>query len=245
MAIYEISHIYDKKYFRKDRTIIMVGYNKYEDVLCEQNMMDNITEKNPNYCELTAIYALHKNTMDSFYGIEHYRRCFCDSYGNMLSEKKSKRIIEKGKIILPIRCTMMSNNYLSYSMHHYQKDLEVVRDIIMQDYKEYAKTFDLVMCSNKMSCFNMIMCSGEIFHSYCTWLFEILGKCENKIDVNSYSLYQARVFGFLSERLLNVWIIKNIPKHNIVYREVMQTDADPKSNIKVFLKTIISNLYKG
>ena len=48
MAIYEISHIYDEKYFRDDRKVIMVGNREYEDVLCEHKMKYNIAQKNSN-----------------------------------------------------------------------------------------------------------------------------------------------------------------------------------------------------
>lgn len=47
--------------------------------------------------------------------------------------------------------------------------------------------------------------------SYCSWLFEILSTIESQIDVGSKDAYQSRVFGFLSERLFNVWL----DKHNL------------------------------
>ena len=54
----------------------------------------------------------------------------------------------------------------------------------------------------------MFIMKKEKFDEYCQWLFTILFELEKRIDISSYSQYEARVFGFLSERLLNVWLEK-------------------------------------
>ena len=41
------------------------------------------------------------------------------------------------------------------------------------------------------------------------WLFNILSRLEKQIDISGYSEYNQRVYGFLAERLLNVWVEKN------------------------------------
>ena len=41
-------------------------------------------------------------------------------------------------------------------------------------------------------------------------MFDILVEREKKIDLNQgYNDYQKRIYGFLSERLLNVWVYAN------------------------------------
>lgn len=244
MAIYEISHLYDKKYFRKDRSVIMVGNNFYQDVLCECTFDDNIAHKNPNYCELTALYVLHKNTKDKFYGIEHYRRYFCDIFGNPITVKECEKILKQGKLIVPVPNKMQPNNFLNFCIHHFSRDIERVRDIIISDYRDYFDAFDSVMFSDKLSCYNMIVCNEKVYHGYCDWLFEVLDKVEKQTNIKDYSAYQARLYGFLSERLLNVWVKKNIPKNMIVYRDVKQVDQKDKSMAKVLYRTYKANLLK-
>ena len=66
----------------------------------------------------------------------------------------------------------------------------------------------------------MIIAKKEYFNNYCEWLFDILFELEKKIDLSNYDEYNKRIFGFLSERLLNVWLYKNKDlkiKQKVVY----------------------------
>ena len=55
----------------------------------------------------------------------------------------------------------------------------------------------------------MFVMKREILDMYCTWLFDLLFELEERLDISAYSDYDARVFGFVAERLLDVWINKN------------------------------------
>ena len=52
----------------------------------KDNTGDNISEKNPRYCELTGLYWAWKNLDADYLGLVHYRRYFA-------SDKKSWRVI--------------------------------------------------------------------------------------------------------------------------------------------------------
>lgn len=53
---------------------------------------------------------------------------------------------------------------------------------------------------------NLMVTSRELFDEYCRWLFSIFKELEQRIDVSTYDEYHRRVFGFLSEQMLLVWI---------------------------------------
>ena len=57
--------------------------------------------------------------------------------------------------------------------------------------------------------FNMFIMKRDKFDAYCEWLFDILFELEKRLDISNYNTNDARVFGFVSERLLDVWINTN------------------------------------
>ena len=67
----------------------------------------------------------------------------------------------------------------------------------------------------------MFVMKKQLFDEYCSWLFSILFELEKRIDISGYNQYEARVFGFISERLFNVWLekqqlkVKEVPVVNL------------------------------
>lgn len=176
----------------------------------------HISEKNETFCELTALYWAWKNLDGyNYIGLVHYRRYFV---GNGL-KFKGKQIAtdfeflsdlkEYDIIVGKKRNYYIESVYNHYKNAHYIKDLDLARQIIEKDFPDYMIAFKTVMTGSKLHLFNMFVMSKPHFEQYCAWLFHILFKLEEKIDISNYDNYQKRVFGFLAERLFNVWIIKN------------------------------------
>ena len=57
--------------------------------------------------------------------------------------------------------------------------------------------------------FNMFIMSREKCNEYCSWLFPILEELEDQVDFDQYDTFQRRMFGRVSELLLNVWVEQN------------------------------------
>jgi hypothetical protein len=64
--------------------------------------------------------------------------------------------------------------------------------------------------------FNMFIMKKEKFNDYCSWLFDILFELEKRLDISQYNQNDSRVFGFVSERLIDVWLETN----SIKYKEI-------------------------
>lgn len=179
---------------------------------------ENISYKNSSYCELTGMYWLWKNIEADNYGLFHYRRLLDVSEKYTLpiysaqidvsdwSNNIFDRLMDKYDIILPQKNKFDISLYERYKEAHYIKDLEIVLDIIKRDYPEYIPAIENCIHKNEEYCCNMFVMKKEIFNEYCEWLFDILKKAEKEIDISNYSPYQARIFGFLGERLENIFI---------------------------------------
>ena len=66
-------------------------------------------------------------------------------------------------------------------------------------------------------------------------MFSILEEIEKRVDISEYDTYEARIYGFVSEILLDVWIEAN----HINYKEQNVSFMEPQNWIKkggLFLK---------
>ncbi|GAX00631.1 hypothetical protein C5L25_000409 [Secundilactobacillus silagei JCM 19001] len=183
----------------------------------------NISGKNSSYSELTAIYWAWKNLKNVDYvGLVHYRRFFFNGFKkrkieNVLDDQKIQSILKQSKVILPKkRKYYIETNYSHYIHAHHKKPLTETRNVISSIYPEYLSYFDQVMSKRSAHMFNMFIMKKELFDKYCQWLFKILEDVEDKIDITNYSIQEKRVFGYISELLLDVWVLAN----NIKYKEV-------------------------
>lgn len=183
------------------------------------NTGDNISAKNANYCELTGLYWAWKNLKCDYIGLCHYRRYFVGKnlHTNNAEKKKAvilhrqdyEKLLREYDIILPVKRNYYIETVRSQYEHaHNKRDLDEAERIIKELYPEYSEAFAKVMGRTKLHILNMFVMKKQLFDEYCRWLFSILFKLGKRIDITNYNQYEARVFGFISERLLNVWLEK-------------------------------------
>ncbi|MDY3277118.1 MAG: DUF4422 domain-containing protein [Staphylococcus chromogenes] len=196
---------------------IQVGKsNSQEFGIQGDNTGEHISEKNKTFCELTALYWAWKNLDNYDYiGLVHYRRHF-SGVGLFL---KGKTIVSQSELLADLenydvivakkRKYYIESVYSHYKNAHFIKDLDATKRIIASFFPEYQSAFDKVMKGYSLHLFNMFVMSKSHFKQYCEWLFSILFELEKQLDMSSYDSYQRRVFGFIAERLFNVWLVKN------------------------------------
>ena len=170
---------------------------------------ENISAKNANWCELTGLYWAWKNLKADAVGLVHYRRHFKGRDG-IATGAEIAALLEKSDVILPRKRNYFIETTRSQYVHaHHAEDLDVTRAILAERHPEYVTAFDAAMASTKGHRFNMFVMKRPQFDAYCEWLFDVLFELEKRLDISSYSPYDARVFGFVAERLLDVWISAN------------------------------------
>ena len=189
---------------------------------------ENISEKNLSFCEMTAVYWAWKHLRKvcpsiEYVGINHYRRYF--DFGRVLpmqldivvSEEELQqyrvdvqrlgRILRKKDVIVarPLHCDTSVFN--QYSSRHVSDDMRTAIEVVHRLSPSFDEAmYEVIVRGNTFSPFNMGVLRWELFDDYCAWVFPILFEIERRIDIRAYSDLQKRVFGYLAERLWNVFI---------------------------------------
>lgn len=204
---------------------------------------DNISEKNPTYCELTALYWAEKNIKAEYKGLCHYRRYLAkhyfsmNSYKNVFTEKELSALCDKYDVLLP------EKKYRGIENAWYADEKELLNDrsykfiykAISEICPNYLKTLKKVFLDKKMFFCNVMIARSDIFDEYCKWLFELEFHIENILNENGG--VWPRELGFYSEFLLNVWIEKNKDRFKIGYFPLARVDR--KKDLKQFWLTVL------
>jgi hypothetical protein len=241
---------------------------------------DNISQKNGSFCELTAIYWAWKNIekLDNpdYIGLFHYRRWLnlnnsktvfafdpnntAKSFNDLgFNDYEIQKKIESDApdIILPNKVVLYKgispiNLYDQYNGSHYKKDIDLTLDIIREKYPQIGQNINEFLQETEMYYCNMFVMKRELFIEYCEFIFDVLFEAERRIDISGYDAYQKRIFGFLAERLIGLFVLyKQTEKKLHVILCPMSTILDRKSqlyahyirNAKNFIKYII-NLFR-
>lgn len=191
---------------------------------------DSISNRNPYWCELTALYWMWKNERDDLVGLTHYRRIFnlkndrtqawiwkdTDVSRFGLTRHRVHELLADADIILPKKMTLVDGSetavctvYDHYKKYHHIEDLDLTIRIVLEKYPETEEVLNRVICNETQGYWtNMFISSRPIFEAYAAWLFDILFEVERHLQprLATRDNYQKRVYGFLSERLLNVWL---------------------------------------
>jgi len=206
------------------------------------NSGENISLKNPFFCELTGMFWAWKNLDSDYVGIAHYRRHFMfkrkskNKFDNVLNLDEASKLLENVDVILPKkRYYIIETLYNHYKHTMYVEPLDETRNIIEKNCPEYLEEFDKLRTRTSAHMFNMFVMKKNLFDGYCKWLFEILFELEKNVDNNKYNQFHARFYGRISELLLDVYLRKN----NIKYKEInfiYMEKIDKLAKVSGFLK---------
>ncbi len=198
-------------------------------VQLRDNTGDNIAKKNPNYCELTAQYWIWKNVKADVVGLCHYRRLpsfsgCADAIFNDFSEETCKRfgwdeetigrLMQRYDILLspcwdifpPGEPGNIMTPYCFHATEHRASDIAETLRVIQDVTPEMAPYAHQALCVDTKQCFgNICVMRKPLFDAYSEWLFKVLFELERRIEIPA-DKEQARVFGYLSERLIMVWL---------------------------------------
>ena len=100
---------------------------------------ENISLKNPYFCELTGLYWMWKNCDNEYNGLVHYRRYFAtrkhvagnNPFDKIIKRAELEKVLENTDIIVPKkRHYFIETLYSHYAHTHYASHLDIFRLLI-------------------------------------------------------------------------------------------------------------------
>lgn len=181
---------------------------------------NSISELNPYYSELTALWWIWKNVGAEYKGVVHYRRHLGSPNATRQRSQDPFERIATGHELLTAATTTgvvvaKKRNYLIETVYdHYSHTFEgeqfdVCRAVLTDLHPEYVAAWDRLMRSRSAHVFNMFVMRNALFDSYCSWLFPVLEELCKRLDPKQYDAFGARYPGRVSERLLDPWLWVN------------------------------------
>ncbi len=174
---------------------------------------DNISVRNRQFCELTALYWIWKNAKEDIVGLVHYRRHF------ILPPDWLERMMVNGvDVILPVPLHVAPNLRDNFRKRHDSEDWDYMMAYLKgRDGKEAQEAEDFFRTNLYSPC-NMFIMRREVLDELCGWLFPILFAVAGHSGTKDDS-YGNRYPGFLSERLISFFFEKNRDRYNMVYSD--------------------------
>lgn len=195
--------------------IIQAGAGLTDKILSDlrDNVGDNISEKNSQYCELTAIYWLWKNSLKDYVGVCHYRRHFV-ALDEIVKIVNSNNI----DVILP-DCTILTEKVEIEYFNRYIPDVfEIMMEVLKKyDIEYYEASIQIYKYNYYYAC-NMWILKRNVLNDLCTWMFPMLEEIEKKVGEFENSYYN-RYIGFCAEILSSLYFIYNKKRWNIYHAE--------------------------
>lgn len=163
------------------------------------NTGDNISERNRQYCEMTASYWVWKHTDNAWKGIEHYRR-------HLLVDP---RMLDDGVdavLPLPFVCwpdTMVhlrwfvSENVLNAMLHA----LQTLHPV------EYPVYWKILNGHWQYPC-NMLAARKSVYDDYCAWFFHITEYMETLTEI-APEIATTRALSYVAEVLTNLYFLSH------------------------------------
>jgi len=131
------------------------------------------------------------------------------SSGLILTSAEVDQILSEYDVIVPVPRKLKYPVWKQYERRHNISDMEKVKEIISSKFPAYITDFNNVMKKKAFFPFNMFVMKRPLFNQYMNWLFTVLFELERISDVSEYTDYQKRMYGFISERLFDVWLTHN------------------------------------
>lgn len=215
-----ISHL-DKSVVQENQT---EGYNYLQagavlttirKSVLRDDVGDNISERNKDYCECTGLYWIWKNTSGQEYvGLCHYRR-------RLMLNDESLRYIKENDVDLVVAHPQYEKEDIKTFFKQWILDMDwklLKKEIIFYD-QSYALYFERYEAGHFYFPCNIMFWKRKWFDCYCEFAFTVAEKI--------YGFYKGkgifredRYMGYLFEQLLSLFIMRHYGEMYVVCSQI-------------------------
>lgn len=175
---------------------------------------DNISQKNPNYSELTGLYWIWKNVLNNdndYIGLAQYRRML------ILSDKDISRLSSNGiDVVLPYPLPYEPDINEHHKRYIKDADWQALLSALEELQPEYARAFHEILSGRYLYNYNVILARREVLSGYCAWLFPILERVEELSDPKGTDRTD-RYIGYMGETLETLYFMYNSDRLKITH----------------------------
>ncbi len=199
-------------------TPIQVGAALTDRRICEvaDNTGDNISNRNLNYSECSALYWIWKNVKNTDYvGLCHYRRHFeiPDNDIRILSETDAD-VLATIPTFIPIGTLAFFQAFILAS------DIQLLVELIKKIYPEYYYVALLFFKSRFYPPCNMMIMKYNIFNDYCKFAFSVTFEIERFYEERGIYRFN-RYMGYIMECLFGIYLMKHKDEFKIAYTNMI------------------------
>ena len=172
---------------------------------------ENISHKNRNYCECTVTYYIWKNAAEDYVGLCHYRRRFVWDDSDLEALRR-----ERVDVVLPCPVITVKGQYdIHYKPYVEEQVFNTMISVLEEHFPEYYAAALEVMQGDLFYPCNILMAKKKVFDAYARWLFGVLERVED--ICGDETVRNDRYLGYLAEHLTTFYFVRNRNDLNIVH----------------------------
>ena len=178
------------------------------------NTGDNISMKNTDYSEGTALYWIWKNTHGQDYvGLFHYRRQMAMGKASLYKLMQYDVLLTVPTYIpMSTKEFFCTNFILEYDWNLMMKYIKEYDEFYYKTALKHEKAHSYFPC-------NIFIMRREYFDEMCEFIFGVLEKVDGYYE-NIHMVRKDRYLGYLVENLLSIYMMHHAADRNIAYTDM-------------------------
>lgn len=165
----------------------------------QDDVGENISAKNRQYCEMSAVYWIWKHKRHDWVGIEHYRR-------HLLV--RPDLLTEDVDVLLPLPYMCYPDEVSQFRRFVSEDTLEALKHALKKLHPYEFENYLAIIHNSYQYTYNLLCARWDVFDDYCKWFFEITEYMES-IGERYPEILNTRALSYVAEVLTNIYFMSH------------------------------------